>query len=93
MAGLQKMATNAVRSVAFLLEEMEDTQINDSLRIALDSQMTEFTQDMKILIEDAKERINEHVKASEERIATDSPVYQPLHQRRRSKGLPPTLLC
>jgi hypothetical protein len=54
--------------VAFLLEEMEDTQINESLRLALDSQMTEFTMDMKTLIEDAKEKFSEHVKATETRI-------------------------
>jgi hypothetical protein len=69
MAGLQKMAINAIRSVAFLLEEMEDTQINDVLRVALDSQMTEFTSDMRTLIEDAKKKFDEHVKASEERLS------------------------
>jgi hypothetical protein len=69
MAGLQKMAINAIRSVAFLLEEMEDTQINEVLRSALDSHMTELTSDMKMLVEDAKEKIDAHVKASEERLS------------------------
>jgi len=65
MAGVPKQTINAIRAVAFLLGEIEDTQINTSLREALDSQMTEFTSDFKILIEDAKEMINEHAKATE----------------------------
>jgi hypothetical protein len=48
---------------------MEDTQIHISLREALDVQMTEFTSDFKLLINDAKEKIDEHVKLSEERLA------------------------
>ena len=68
MPGLQKQAINAVRSVAYLLEDMENTQINDTLREALDSHLTELTSDMKTLIEDAKEKIDEHVKMAEERL-------------------------
>ena len=70
MAGVPKQMTNAIRSVAFLLEEMEDTQINTLLREALDVQMTEFTSDFKLLVKDAKERINKHVKISEEHLAS-----------------------
>jgi len=65
MAGIPKQAINAIRAVAFLLGEIEDTQINTTLREALDSQMSEFTSDFKMLIEDAKEKINEHAKATE----------------------------
>jgi hypothetical protein len=70
LAGVPKQTVNAIRSVAFLLEELEDTQINTTLREALDSQMTEFTSDFKLLVEDAKERIDEHVKATEKRLAS-----------------------
>ena len=65
LAGVPKQSVNAIRSVAFLLEELEDSQINVTVRDALDSQMTEFTSDFKMLIEDAKERIDEHAKAAE----------------------------
>jgi hypothetical protein len=68
MSGVPKQAINAIRSVAFMLDEMEDTQVHESLRIALDTQMTEFTSDMKMLVEDAKEKINANIKAAEERI-------------------------
>ena len=69
MGGMPKQAINAVRSVAFLLEEMEDTSIHETLRSALDVQMTEFTSDMKTIIEDAKEMLNNNAKTVEERIA------------------------
>jgi hypothetical protein len=80
LAGVPKQALNAIRSVAFLLEEMEDTQINTSLREALDVQMTEFTSDFKLLISDAKEKIDEHVKLAEERLAK-APAPLPTQSR------------
>ena len=68
MSGVPKQALNAIRSVAYMIEEMEDTQIHESLRVALDAQMTEFTSDMKLLIEDAREKINDNIKTAEERL-------------------------
>jgi hypothetical protein len=68
MAGIPKQAINAIRSVAFLLDEMENTQIHEFLRTALDAQMTEFTSDMKLLVEDAKEKISDSIKVAEKRI-------------------------
>jgi len=62
MAGVPKQVVNAIRSVAFMLDEVEDSHINTTLREALDSQMTEFTSDFKLLVEDAKEKFDEHVK-------------------------------
>ena len=70
LAGVPKQAVNAICSVAFLLGEMEDTQIHNTLREALDSQMTEFMSDFKLLAEDAKEKFDEHVKATEKRLAS-----------------------
>ena len=68
MAGIQKPVLNAIRSVAFLLEELEESQINLTVKEAFDSQTTEFTSDMKMLIEDAKDKINIHLKESEDRL-------------------------
>lgn len=68
LAGVSKTVTNAIRSVALLLEELEDTQINGIVKEAFDSQMTEFTMDMRTLIEDAKEKIDEHLKETEGRL-------------------------
>lgn len=68
MAGVQKPVLNAIRSVAFLLEEMEESQINSTVKEAFDSQITEFTSDMKLLIEDAREKIDMHLKTSEEKV-------------------------
>ena len=66
MAGLQKPVINAIHLVAFLLDEIEDTQISTSVKEALDSQIMEFTSDIKLLIEDAKDKINEHLKLAED---------------------------
>ena len=78
MGGIAKPAMNAIRSVAFLLEELEETQINGMVKEAFDSQMTEFSTDMKSLIEDAKDKINNHIKETEGRLtkAMDNAVPQ-----------------
>ena len=68
MAGIQKPILNAIRSIAFLLEELEETHINITVKEAFDSQITEFTSDMKLLIEDARKKINEHIRTSEDRL-------------------------
>jgi hypothetical protein len=64
MANTPKLTVNAVRAAAFLLEELEENAINETIRVAFDSQITEFTADMKLLIEDANIKIDEHIKAS-----------------------------
>ena len=57
MSSLQKPVINAICSVAFLLDKIKDTQINTAVKKALDGQIMEFTLDIKLLIEDAKEKI------------------------------------
>ena len=59
---------NAIRAVALLLEEMEETQINGFVKEAFDSQITEYTSDMKSLIEDARDRLDQHFKTTEGRL-------------------------
>jgi hypothetical protein len=68
MLGVPKQVINAIRSVAFLLDELEETQINTTVKEAFDSQFTEFTSDMQLLIQDAKEKIDVHIKAAEEHL-------------------------
>ena len=68
IAGVPKQALNAIRSAAFMLEEMEEDAINLVVKEAFDSQMTEFTSDMKALIEDAKEKIDVHLRIKPELI-------------------------
>ena len=69
MSGLQKQAINAIRSVAFLLDELEETQINLTVKEAFDSQISEFTSDMQTLIADAREKLDSHIKSAEERLS------------------------
>jgi hypothetical protein len=65
MAGVTKPVINAIRLVAFLLGEMEETQINGILRDAFDTQIRELTSDMATLIEDAKDKLNTHFTVTE----------------------------
>ena len=79
MAGVAKPVMNAIRGIAFLLGEMEETQITDILREAFNNQITELTSDMATLIEDAKGKLNEQFKETEERLTTlvDKAIAQP----------------
>lgn len=79
MANVTKPVTNAIRAVAFLLGEMEDTQINRTLKDSFDSQITELTSDMATLIKDAKDQFQEQFKINEGKIAQliDKVVAQP----------------
>ena len=79
MVGIHKPAINAIHAVAFLIEELEDTEINMTIREALDSQMTEFSSDIKLLIEDMKEKISDHIMTTENLLpkpSTQSPSQQ-----------------
>jgi hypothetical protein len=77
MAGLQKQAVNAIRATAFLLEEMEEDAINLVVKEAFDSQISELTLDMKTLIEDAKSKIDEHIKTTLDKLNTENPSPTP----------------
>ena len=77
LAGVQKPVINAIRAVAFLLEEMEDTHINEVVRDVLDVQLTEFTTDMKEMIEHAKNKIDEHIKEAKGRLRTPAQQQAP----------------
>ena len=66
MAGLPEQAINAIRASVFLLEELEEIAINETIRVTFDSQITEFTSDMKLLIEDANLKIDLHLKEAVE---------------------------
>ena len=62
MAGVPKQSVNAIRATAFLLEELEEHAISQMVRDAFDSQITEFSLDMKQLIEDVNSKIDSHLK-------------------------------
>ena len=77
MASLQKQAANAIRATAFLLGGMEEDAINLVVKEAFDSQITELTSDMKILIEDAKNKIDKHIKTTLDKIDNRTPPTPP----------------
>ena len=60
--GVQKTVLNAIWAVAFLLDEIEETQINQAVKDALDTQINEINSDIHLLLTDASNRINTHIK-------------------------------
>jgi hypothetical protein len=76
MGGVPKQVANAIRSTAFLLEELEELTIHETIRLAFDSQITEFTLDMKLLVEDTNGKIDQHIKASMEQVAKATAAIQ-----------------
>ena len=58
MGGVPKQTVNAIRATAYLLEELEELTIHETIKEAFDSQITEFTSDMKLLVEDTNEKID-----------------------------------
>ena len=68
---MSETAISAVRSIAFLHKELEDTHLNQTLKDALDVQINEVTSDIKILIDDAREQIITQSKQSG--VASGSP--------------------
>jgi hypothetical protein len=64
MAGVPKQSVNAIRAAAFLLEEIEELAINETIRSAFDNHVTEFTTDMKLLVEDVNTKITDHLKTA-----------------------------
>ena len=91
MAGIPKPATNAICAVAFLLKELEDMQIIMTIREALDSQMTEFSSDIKLLIEDTKEKISNHILTTEN-LLPKSTTQSPSQQRQSTTTYASTLI-
>ena len=62
MVGLPKQAINTIWSTTFLLEELEEIAINETIRMAFNSQIMEFTVDMKLLANNTKEKVWEQIK-------------------------------
>ena len=65
----------AIQALALLADEFEGTMINETVRDAVISQLSELTSDVKLLIDDAKQKIDEHIqtKSTELGNATTTP--------------------
>jgi len=79
MSGIGALAASAVHSVAILLEEMEDTAIDETVRDAVISQFNELTLDMRNLVTDVKEKIDTHMQKFPAGAQTNTATSQPSH--------------
>jgi len=60
MKGMTRQTSNAIRAVSFLIEKMEETAINTTVRDMVITQLNELTLDVRSLVTDTKEKIDEH---------------------------------
>jgi len=74
ITGIRRDIANAVRATAYLVEEMEDNAVNEVVRDAVISQTNELAEDIKSLVEDAKEKIGTHI---QERLNELTPLSAP----------------
>ena len=74
MKNIKPPIANAVRAVAYMMEEMEENAVNELVRDAVISQTNELAQDMKCLVEDAKEKIGDHIKTVLNQLTTLIPA-------------------
>jgi len=77
MKGMNRQTSNAIRAVSFLIEEMEETAINTTVRDAVITQLNELTLDMRSLVTDAKEKIDEHLQKTPTATYTAATPPQP----------------
>ena len=81
MPGIQKPAINTIQSVAFLLNKLEETQINTTVKEAIDNHINKPASDTKLLIEDVKVKLTNHIKTIEDQFSknlttTTTPIPQ-----------------
>lgn len=77
MSGIPKQTVNAIRSAAFLLEEIGENTLNETVKNAFDSQITEFTSDMKLLVEDVNKKIDDHLRDAIDKISQVTAEVRP----------------
>jgi len=61
MSSVPRLAADAICALAYLVDELEEMMVNEIVRDAVNTQLSELTMDMKLLIEDTKEKIDKHV--------------------------------
>jgi len=67
--GVSRPAVNAIRAVAFLLEEVEENALHQTVRESVTVQLNELASDLKDYITDATQRIDSHMESRLEEIS------------------------
>ena len=63
MPNISILVSCAVRSAAYLAEQIEDLSVNEMVREAVVSQLNELAKDVKCLVEDVKDKFDGYVEA------------------------------
>jgi hypothetical protein len=67
--GVAVPATNAIRAIAFLLEELEEQALHQTIRDSVTVQLNELAADLKDYVSDATQRVDAHVETKLEEIS------------------------
>jgi hypothetical protein len=67
---LPKPATNALRAIALLMNELEETALHQTVRDSVTTQINEMGTDLKDFVTDATRRIDEHIESKMAEIST-----------------------
>ena len=78
IANVLKQVINTIHALVFLIEEMEETTINEIVRDAVLIQLNKLTIDVRLLVKDVKEKIDKHIKKRSTELHNDVPT-QPTH--------------
>ena len=67
--GVSRPATNAIRAVAFLLEELEENALHQTVQESVTVQLNELASDLKDYVTDATQQIDSHMESRLEEIS------------------------
>jgi hypothetical protein len=96
MSGISNLIANAVRAAAYMVEEMGEHAVNEIVRDAVLSQTNELAQDLRSLIEDAKEKIGDHIQTRLNELTPPSPLSSsayPTQSQHHAETISPENLC
>jgi hypothetical protein len=77
MGGITKTVATAVLAVMYLAEELEEISVNTFIRDAVNSQFTELTSEVKLLLTDTQEKLGEMIHNTDKVKTTDALRREP----------------
>jgi len=90
LANVPKPVINAIRSIAFILEEVEKTAMQEALKDAIDSQMDELHKNLATLVSEATKKVDAHLNTKLDEMTTGMDKFNNLIQKAEETRQPAT---
>ena len=90
LANVPKPVINVIRSIAYILEEVEKTAMQEALKDAIDSQMNELHKNFATLVSEATERVDAHLNTKLDEMTTGMETLNNLIQKAEETRQPTT---